>query len=251
MKGQEQKPSAQRDEFLREYFEKDHAHTVEKLERCGMTDILPYRTDHWYIGDDADGTVRKYFSGMYRGEKCFAKLARRDSTIKNEIYVNDYITKNGISFVPKTLYFEYDHGDGDSLLITQFKTGIRNFEVPDSADKFQQICHMYLDICDQFSKIGVQHGDISESNMLLDPDGNILMTDFGIGRAPGSEVFEIDYKIHDGTYYVTDGNTRIYDDIYSFLMMLDDCGIPEEFRNLPCFKNVKDQLGSFQFKVEL
>lgn len=251
MKGQEQKPSRQREAFLKDYFENNHDAAVKKLESCGMSEISPYRTDHWYIGDDADGTVRKYYSGKFKGEACFAKLAKNDSTIKNEIYVNAYVTEKGISFVPKTYYYEYDHGDGESLLITQFKAGIRDFSVPESEEAFTQVCKCFIDMCRAFAAIGVQHGDISESNLLVDSEGKLLMTDFGIGRAPGSEKFEIDYVVHDGTYYRTEGNLRTYDDVYSFLMMLDDCGLPESFKALPCYKELREMLGAFQFQVNI
>lgn len=251
MKGQEQKPSPERERYLQAYFSHEHHETLMRLQNYGLSDIELYRSDHWYIGDDGEGTIRRYYAAQYHGQPCFVKLAQKDSTIQNEIYVNDYLTKRHIRFVPQTLLLDYRYGEDASLLVTEFKAGLRPFVIPESCEKFIRVCREFEDIYTQFAALGVVHGDISESNLLLDTDGSLVVTDFGIGHAPGTEQFKIDYGVHDGTYYQTDGNLRTYDDIFSFLQMLNDCGLPAAFRELPCYRHLESILGKHQFQVIL
>jgi hypothetical protein len=77
------------------------------------------------------------------------------------------------------------------------------------------------------------------------------MIDFGIARGPGSEAFPVDYSRHAGTYFLLEGNTRIYDDAYSFLQMLDFSGIPAFFKEKECFRRIERLVGGHAFTVEL
>lgn len=79
----------------------------------------------------------------------------------------------------------------------------------------------------------------------------MVLTDFGISKVPGSEIHPIDYRAHDGNYYITRGNIRIYDDAYSLIRMLDACDIPPSYRQTECYQNIRELVGVHQNEVRL
>ena len=241
----------QRSQFLKQYYATQHTKTVKRLMEYGLLDPQPYQTDRWYIGDDHEGTIRKYYQAVYCGESCFVKLAQNDSTICNEIFVNQYATKHSLAFVPQTLLCDMAYDIDTSLLVTQFRANLRKFTIPEDIVQFERYCMNFLDIHCEMEKYEMVHGDISDSNLLLDDSQQMVLTDFGIGRVTGAEKYMIDYIAHDGNYYINKGNMRIYDDAYSYIQMLEACGIPLNFKEIRAYRCIFERIGTMQYNVYL
>lgn len=238
-------------QFMDEYLAEQHRRTISQLADYGLSDLQLYRTENWYIGDDSEGTIRKYYKGNYRGETCFVKLAQNDSTIRNEIFVNHYVTSCDLPFVPRTLTSDKAFDTNTSLLVTQFFADLRNFEIPTDEHLFERYCGEFIEIHKCFRQFQIVHCDISATNLLINDKKQLVLIDFGIGKVPGSEIYEIDYRAHDGHYYVTKGNSRIYDDAYSFLRMLDKAGLPDAYREMGSYRHIQQLVGTHQNKVLL
>ena len=240
-----------RTQFLQQYFNSEHIETVERLVNYGISEIKPFRTERWYIGEDSEGTIRKYYMASYCGEACFVKLAKYDSTIKNEIFVNNYIACCDLSFVPRTLTSDIDFGRDESMLVTQYISGLSNFQIPEDTNLFDKYCDDFIHMHGAMQKFKIIHSDINDTNLLLNSCQQMILTDFGIGKAPGTEVFCIDYEAHDGTFYVDDGDLRTYDDAYSFVKMLDKSGIASSYKGRTSYKKVLQLVGLHQNIVRL
>lgn len=251
MKGQEPRPSPLRTSYLARYFELEHSIVVTALEQLGFYNIAPYRTDHWYIGDDGSDTQRKYYSALYDDKRCFIKYVANDSTIANEIFVNRYLTKKRIPCVPQTLFATYSDDDNTAILATEWLENISGFYVPESLDAFRAVLSEYLEILRIFSEKDITHNDVSDSNLLVVNGEKLMLTDFGIGHVPGSDRFFIDYVLHDGTYYQQQGMKRIYDDAWSFFRILEDAGIPDAFRQTEEYRRLLSQIGKHTYVITL
>ena len=249
MKGQEPKPSPMRTSFLEHYFKQEHNQVVSELESLGFRSIMPYHTDHWYIGDDGTDTRRKYYSAYFNGKRCFIKYVANDSTIANEIFVNHYLTENRIPYVPQTLYASYSKADNTAVLATEWLENISGFFIPENIETFRAFLADYLDILHIFEEKEITHNDVSDSNLIVINGEKLMLTDFGIGHVPGSDQFYIDYILHDGTYYQQQNRKRIYDDAWSFYKILEDAGIPETFKQTKEYRNLLAQIGKHTYVI--
>jgi len=240
--------------FLISYFLFRRRRTMRKLGSYGFTGISGYQLRRWFRWHPWHGKIiRYYYMAELNGKKCFVKIveAANDGTISNELAVNRYITQCGLDFVPELLAGDESYGKGEILLATGFKPGTVNFGLPADEESFEKVCGEFERIHGRFLDSGIIHGDISSSNLLLGPEDKILLIDFGIGRAPGSETHGINYQRHRGTYYRESGNTRTYDDAYSFLRMLEDCGIPDGLKQKDCYKRIEKLVGAHTYSVAL
>jgi len=235
--------------FLSSYFLFYHREAIAKLSRFGFAEVRAFRIQKWRRFQTGN-VFRYYYTAQFNGEKCFVKLSN-DSTIVNEIFVNSYITQCGVSFVPKLLIGDTNYAKDSYLLALEFRSDLSNFRLPDDEKAFESLCHEFRRVYDKFKEFGIIHGDISASNLLLDTDNRISLIDFGIGRVPGSEAIEIDMNTHCGTYYRTNKTGKVYDDVYSFLCMLDDCGIPAAYKQKECYKNIKSLIGTHTYKISV
>jgi len=235
--------------FLLSYFLLRHNKAVSKLLSIGLTNIRIFNIRKWR-GSRANNIRRYYYTAQYNQKKCFVKLSN-DSTILNEIFVNNYITRCGIDCVPKLLFSKTNYDKDFSVLILEFKSDMRNFEIPKDEKTFESVCEEFLHIYNKFSEFNIIHGDINKSNLLLDSENRITVIDFGIGRISESDSIRIVRKTHCGTYFQTMGSYRIYDDAYSFLMMLDDCGLPPMYKNKECYKKIESLIGTNSYKVSM
>lgn len=251
MIGQEQKASAEKSAYISEYFRREHVAIAERLASYGMSRIEAYNTDRWYIGSPEDATLRKYYRAEYMGRSCFVKLASHDSSSRNEIFVNEHMARGGLDFVPKLLLFDHDFDRDGTLLVTEFLEGIRDFQMAATAEGFASQCAEFLADLKLLRRLGVHHNDISRSNLLLDSQGRLVFSDFGIGYAPGAEKFHIDYRVHDGTFYRDHGHMRRYDDAYSFVRMLEALGLPDEYKATREYASVCAEIDGDPFVVDL
>jgi len=229
--------------YLLLYFMFRHRKTVVKLASYGITDVRIYCVRRWYTCHGAEKTDRLFFKGVFNGTKCFIKLAANDSTIKKEIFINNYMTECGINFVPKLLLSDSNYNINSALLVTELIQDIKKFKLPDNERAFEVMCNKFEHIHSCLKKFSIVHGDISLSNVLVDKNACIILIDFGIGWVPGSEIFRTNHLIHHGTYYIESDNVRIYDNAFSFLRVLDHSKIPAEYKQKECYKKIERLVG--------
>lgn len=79
--------------------------------------------------------------------------------------------------------------------------------------------------------------------MLQRKDGSLVLLDFGISMAATVDN-TVNYLARPGTFFKEDDNNREYDDVYSFLKMLDSLGVDEELKHTAPYKN-----GSFDRQI--
>ena len=229
------------------YFLFRHRKTVARLSSYGITGVRAYRVKQWVRHIDKN-VIRYYYDAKFNGVRCFVKISS-DSTAQNELFVNKYATERGIGFIPKLLMSSEISEGGTFMAVMEFVQGMRKFELPNDMPAFIKLCEEFENIHRILLEACIIHSDISKSNLMLDENGHIILIDFGIGKAPGSEVFEIDYQLHGGTYYADSGNTRTYDDAYSFLRMLDDSGITDIYKQLNCYTRLLDLVGTHSYSI--
>jgi len=224
-----------------------HRKTVKKLESYGLRDIKIYHFRvwlwwQWRKAATESNTKRYYYKANFNNKTCFVKLAKNDYAIKNEIFMCKYLTRSGIGFVPEYLLSDEDYDKYTSLLVTGFISDMRLFTLPADEKTFESICGEFEQILYCFTQHNVFHGDISASNVLMDSENHITIIDFALGSAPGSEVYKL--KNPRGINYRLSGNVCTYDNAYSFIKLLDDCGIGGAYKNKDCYKSIERLIGA-------
>jgi len=193
---------------------------------------------------------RVYYSAEYEEKKCFIKIVKNSRVIENEIFINEYMSRCGIQFVPKIFMGDIDFTEDSSVLVTESIPDISGFKLPDDEQIFSQICEEFEHIHSYFHKYDIIHGDMSVFNVFLNHENRLLIIDFGIAWAPGSEIFRINAP-RIGTYFMLSETHCIYDNAYSFLKILDDCGISLEFKQKECYKRIEKLVGKHTHKTAL
>lgn len=244
-----QRPLLRKLRFLCKYFLRDHHDAISRLKSCGITNVRAFHIRQWVRYIDKN-IIRYYYKAKLSGNACFVKISG-DSTIENEINVNKYLSRCGVDFAPRYLYSGSDFCEGASALVVSYVPGLRSFCLPDDAVLFESLCAEFESIYQRLNSLGIIHGDISSSNLMLDGNNHIVLTDFGIGKVPGAEASGVDYGVHRGTYYIESADTRTYDDAYSFIHMLDDAGIPDSFRQMECYKRIERLAGLHTYSVDI
>ena len=128
----------------------------------------------------------------------------------------------------------YDWGkDGDTYYIvmeylrgTDLKSGIRSHGALDPK-KVAQICSQISSALSVAHKHEIIHRDIKPQNIMVLPDGNIKVMDFGIARAKNSHLTQ-DNNVLGTAHYVSPEQTRGQDlgptsDIYSLGVVMYEC----------------------------
>lgn len=238
------------------YFIFCHRKAVSRLSLHGLTDIRAFQISLWYMGRSKKGTLLRFFyTAQLNGQKCFVKVATNDKTIKREIFINKYIAQTGLSFVPKLLLSDEAYADNTVLLVTELLLNTSKFKLPKNEQDFESLCREFECIHESLRKLDIIHGDINASNIILDQDNHIILIDFGISWAPGSEIYPEDHINNPGTYYqssITNSDSiRIYDNAFSFLEMLKDCDISFAFTNKECYKRIERLVGTHTYTVRL
>ena len=234
--------------FMSKYFLFQHRKTTAKLKSYGLSDIRVFQIRQWVKHIEIN-FLRYNYKARFGGKYCFVKLAS-DVSLKNEIYVNKHLQRCGIDFIPKYLMSDESYDGETSMLITDFLSDLRTFELPKNEKHFESICEEFISLHSRFLRFKIIHGDINKANMLLNHKNHIILIDFGMGRVPGSHIYENEMKKHFGTYYTVSGDTRIYDDAYSFIKTLEECGIPPVYKRLECYEKIVRLVGTHTLNLK-
>lgn len=239
------------------YFLLEHHKYIAKLKSYGLMNIRTYRIKFWYRDlwtprkNWADSYIKKYYATELKGKKCFAKTMTRGIVAQREIFINSYITKCNLDFVPKLLLSDENYDTSISLMVIEFIEGLREFTLPKDETTFEAVCAEFEHIHKCLRVADIIHGDLCRYNLLLDENNHIFLIDFGLTWVPGSENYPIDYRRHRGASYIDAGCSRIYDNAYSFLNMLDTCGISNTFKQKECYKRIQGLMGTHTYTVTL
>jgi len=227
------------------YFLFHHRKALAKLSSYGFSDIKVCRFRRWqwwqWHNSREKNYQRFYYKAKYSNKIYFIKVSKDDYTVKNEIFINEYLIQCGVTFAPKLLMSDENYGKNTAMIAFEFISEIYNFELADDEKAFEFICKEFEYIHGHFLKFNIIHGDISASNLLLGNKNNIVLIDFALSWVPGSEVFKLRHPC--GLYHVLSDNKHVYDNAFSFLRMLDDCGISDAFKQKECYKRIEKLLG--------
>ena len=231
---------------------------VSKLKEYGFSNIATFKSKSWRRGTGQDHAHRRYYTANRSGIKCFIKVAENDKTIANEIVVSERLKGHNFSFTPKWVCSEDKFLGNLKMLAIEYQEGLhpiakednlgRTADIPEAT--LLQFCNEFLSICKQLDAVGLVHADIHKGNMMVDKDGHLCLLDFGISKFVDT-CNDNDYKARPGTFYQVEGKIRIYDDVYSFLKMLERYPSSSKIKNSSVYKEVESRLGALKFKVEI
>jgi len=226
-----------------------HRRTITKLSAYGFSDISTHQVRRWLRIIRGEFLIRFYYFAKLNGEPCFIKIAKRDHTLKNEIYVNKYLIAHGATFMPRLLISDVDFDKDRTMLAFEAISDMREFEMPDNVTTFESVCKDFEDIFNFFREHGIIHNDVNDSNLLLDLNNHIILIDFGIAKSPESDNSHFRNSVQRGLYYQSSADSRLYDDAYSFIRMLDDHNIPDVFRQNACYKRIEQLVGMHTHRI--
>ena len=115
---------------------------------------------------------------------------------------------------------------------------------------FESQCREFLEILDALESRDIIHADIHKNNLMLDQQGHLVLLDYGISMILRQDN-SVDYKARPGTFYREKDGVRIYDDAYSFVMMLEGLGLPEQWKNAEIYRQVCDRVDGYTGTVTL
>ena len=197
--------------------------------------------------------LRTYYSGFLDSNHCFIKIANNDSASSNELFVLEQLKNYDFSFIPDIYLIDRDFHK-KSLLITSFHHNYGIDSIINDFVGFDTLCSTFINILDDFYKIGFVHGDLHQGNIIIDEQKNIKIIDFGIGTFINGNQF-IDYIKHYGTYYLTilkNGKTiRRYDDAYSIVQLIKAIPIPINWIKSSNFSKLEKLIGRLYFDVTI
>ena len=225
------------------YYLFSHRKHVVRLSKYGLTNIKTHQIRRWLRVVRGEKLVRFYYHAKLNNKPCFVKMAKQDSTLKNEIFINKYLTQCGATFAPRLLISDENYDKDTTMMVFETIVDVREFELPDNEATLESICECFEDIYKFFLEHGIVHGDINESNLLLSQDNQIILLDFGLASSLESDISSLRDSVQHGYYYQFSANARIYDDAYSFLKMLDDSGVPEAFKKKECYQRIEKLVG--------
>ena len=224
---------------------------IKQLKKRGFKNIKPFQPNTWRRGLGKDGAHRRYYVADFDNAKCFIKIGNFDATVKNEVDVAEILQKYSLSFVVPTIYLDKCFGDETVMIASKF---VKMHPITQELDceKFASICKNFICVLDSLKDLGIVHADIHKGNLMLDESNALILLDFGISIVNGMGIV-VDYKARPGTFYVNseDGMQRTYDDAYSFVKMVELLEIPNEWKKLSEYSEVKQRVGSFFVTVDL
>lgn len=231
---------------------------VSKLKEYGFSNIATFKSKSWRRGTGLDHAHRRYYTAVHGGVKCFIKIAENDKTIANEIIVSERIKGFNFTFTPKLICSEAHFFGNKKMLAIEYQDGLqpiakennlgRTADIPEST--LLQYCEDFLSISKQLESIGLIHADIHKGNMMVDHNGHLCLLDFGISKFIDRDN-DNDYKARPGTFFQIEGKSRIYDDVYSFLKMLERYPSTSKIENSSIYNEIESRLGTLTFKIDI
>ena len=232
--------------FITIYFpEKKH------IKSYGFKKIKPFNTHGWRWGLGIDKAYRRYYKAVFDGKKCFVKVAKNDATIVNEIKINSYLKDKygGCDFTPNLVLTDNNFDKNTVMIALEFVENLETFNIPQNIEEFDYICKSFLDILQKLNDMDIIHADVHKGNLML-KQNKVMLLDFGISKSVNVEN-TVDYKARPGTFYRINGNTRTYNDAYSFVKMLEKMNVSEEFKKIESYKNIEKRCEDNSMTVEI
>ena len=229
------------------YLRKDKPEDIERLTSFGITDIKPMNFTQWRIGKGKDNAYRRYYTGVFQGTKCFIKIGKNDATVKNELEILRHKEMDKVTFSPKLLVGTDSFAEKTVMLAVEYMDDLKPFHTVNTEADFQEACRQFVNILDGLEKAEIVHGDIHKGNLAL-CKGNVLLLDYGISKIFNKEN-AINYLHRPGTFYRETAGTRVYDDAYSFVKMVEKMALPAEYLDNPYMQEIKNRVDKFVFHV--
>lgn len=223
---------------------------INALKALDFYNIHCYLTKAWRRGTELDHAHRRYYKAKYHDKEVFIKVAVNDATIENEIIIAEYLSSLSFSFVIPTVLASRHFNGEMNLLAIEYVSGIHPFVIPKDIKRFEIYCCEYLKILQVFEKNGIVHADIHPNNLVFDKDNKLIVIDFGISRILGQKN-TVDYVARPGTYYRNLGNTRVYDDAYSFVKMIEKMDTSNELLTNTIFKKIVGRIDKNTLVVDI
>lgn len=212
----------------------------------GYSSVKPIMSRDWRIGHGRDGAFRRYYSAELNGKKCFIKVGFKDATVKNELEIMKNLGKP-LPFSPALQGYSDELAPSTVMLAVEYIEGMRSFSLPSSNEDFSLLCGKFIGILDVLEARGLVHADVHKGNLMLKGD-ELMLLDYGISKMDG-EANCIDYVSRPGTYYLTSGPNRTYDDAYSFVKMMEALEPGETRMSCPEMLQIKERIGKHCFTV--
>ena len=227
---------------------------LKKLKTYGFQKIRYFNTPAWRFGMGLDHAYRRYYTAFYLGKKVFIKVAKNDATIENEILFGEKLQGNPVLRGGQPVASDRNFADKTMMLAMPFETGLVSYSLPDTREKFEEQCKDFLAVLAALEKLQVIHADIHQNNLMLNAVKQPVLLDYGISMVKG-QPNAVDYRARPGTFYTeaeSNGNkVRTYDDAYSFVMMLERLGLPQEWKDVPSYVKIQNRIGEFAETVQL
>ena len=214
----------------------------------GFSQIHPFHSGDWRIGKGLDNAYRRYYLAVYAGKRCFIKIGTNDATVRNEYQISIEQQGKPFSFSPEYLAGDPAFAKNTVMIAVAFIDGLKEFEIPDTKELFEDICRQFIVILDTLKNRDIVHGDIHKGNLMMNGSTLILM-DYGISMIK-SKGNQIDYRARPGTFYSYEGSQRVYDDAYSFVKMVEKSSIPRDLLKSKVFLDIQHRIGENSFKVD-
>lgn len=223
---------------------------IKKLKKLGFNGIKTFEPFSWRIGKEKDKAHRRYYKAYYYGEKCFIKIGKNDSTVKNEAQIYLDLINEKIDFIAKILYIDMNFSKNTVLVANKFIENMHSIGETSGIDEFKKICFLFCGVLDELKKKEIIHADIHKGNLMITQEKKVILLDFGISIKEKKENC-VDYKSRPGTFYITRKNDgiRTYDDAYSFVKMIELLNVPDDWKNSSEFDLVRKKIGNYSVDV--
>ena len=223
----------------------------KKLKTYGFRKIRYFNTPAWRFGMGLDHAYRRYYTAFYEEKKVFIKVAKNDATIENEIIMGEKLLGNAVLRGGQPVVSAKAFAEHTMMLAMPFETGLESYSLPDTREELELRCKDFLAVLAALQELQVIHADIHQNNLMLNAQKKPVLLDYGISMVKGQSN-QVDYRARPGTFYTeTEQKIRTYDDAYSFIMMLERLGLPEDWKATPSYIQIKNRIGAFAETVQL
>lgn len=225
---------------------------IKKLSSWGFEDIKPFAPFTWRIGREKDRAYRRYYTATLNGTKCFIKIGKNDSTVKNEALVCAKLKGQKIRFMAEPLAVDMEFSANTVMLANEFIENMRSIGTVAEFEDFKRVCADFIKVLEELKKQELVHADIHKGNMMLTTEKKLILLDFGISIMNKTQK-QVDYRSRPGTFYrnSADGKKRIYDDAYSFVKMFETLGLPRNWKQAEEFKSIEKMIDGYCVEVDL